>query len=128
MQYLVYINALGPNYKGELTYEFIFADNLEIEAGDDWEVEPASVGVPTPPEPQYISKVGLLITNNLELDVIQHSDTFCIYDAVEKIVALGWESESHDIYERIVFHFGDDIKSVEEKLYERDIILKFETK
>ena len=30
MSYLIYVNGLGPNYKGDNLYEFIFSDNLDV--------------------------------------------------------------------------------------------------
>ena len=29
MSYLIYVNGLGPNYKGDNLYEFIFSDSLD---------------------------------------------------------------------------------------------------
>ena len=29
MSYLIYINGMGPNYKGDNIYEFIFSDTTE---------------------------------------------------------------------------------------------------
>lgn len=124
--YLVYINALNQNYRGENIYEFIFSDTVEIQAGLDWEVEPASAGNATPPPIEFIKGVATLKTKDVELLVIQHSDNFSMYDAVEKIIALGWESTSNDVYDRLVFHFGDTFESVKEKFYERDLIISLE--
>ena len=31
MSYLIYVNGLGPNYKGDNLYEFIFSDEIDIE-------------------------------------------------------------------------------------------------
>lgn len=123
---LVFVNALGQNYRGEGIYEFIFSDTLEIEAGNDWNVEPASAGNPSPPPVEFIKAVSTLKTKEVELLVIQHSDHFSMYDAVENIIALAWESESNDTYERLVFHFGDTFESVKAKFYERDIIIEIE--
>lgn len=30
MRYLTYINGLGPDYKGDNLYEFIFSENLDV--------------------------------------------------------------------------------------------------
>jgi len=65
------------------------------------------------------------------LELVQNSDFFSVYDAVEDVIALGWEkSDSEhvidDNYTRLVFRFGDSVKSVEDKLYERDIVLSYE--
>ena len=60
--------------------------------------------------------------------MVQKSDTFAVWDAVDGIIALAWEDISdYDEYpdSRLYFKFGEDIKSVEDKLYEKDIILKY---
>jgi len=126
---LIYVNELGPNYKGDNIYEFIFSDVEEV-WGDEWDAEPAS-GRPSPPNIEYIKKVGVLRNSDIELELVQNSDFFSVYDAVEDIIALGWEkSDSEhvidDNYTRLVFRYGDSVKSVEDKLYERDIVLSYE--
>lgn len=126
---LIYVNELGPNYKGDNIYEFIFSDVEEV-WGDEWDAEPAS-GRPSPPNIEYIKKVGVLRNSDIELELVQNSDFFSVYDAVEDVIALGWEkSDSEhvidDNYTRLVFRYGDTVKSVEDKLYERDIILSYE--
>jgi len=44
---------------------------------------------------------------------------------------LAWENEDSEAilnekFKRLVFHYGDSVKSVEDKLYERDIVLNYE--
>ena len=46
-----------------------------------------------------------------------------VYDCVEGIIALGWESESPEIDDRLVFRYGETIESVKEKIYSRDKLL-----
>jgi hypothetical protein len=126
---LIYINELGPNYKGDNIYEFIFSD-LDDVWGEDWDSEPAS-GKPFPPEVQYIKKVGVLKNSEIILNLIQNSDFFSVFDSVDGVIALGWEKSDSDciLYEkkkRLVFHYGESVDDVENKLYERDIILKWE--
>ena len=50
---LLFINELGPNYKNENIYEFIFGSKTEELWGDEWDAIPAH-GKPGPPELQYI--------------------------------------------------------------------------
>ena len=126
---LIYINDLGPNYKGDNIYEFIFSD-LDDVWGEDWDSEPAS-GKPQPPEIQFIKRVGTLKNSLIELNLIQNSDFFGVYDSVDGVIALGWErSDSDEILikkkKRLVFNFGETEKEIENKLYERDIVLKWE--
>jgi hypothetical protein len=126
---LVYVNELGPNYKGDNIYEFIFSD-LDDVWGEDWDAEPAS-GKPQPPNVDYIKMVGVLKNSEINLDLIQNSDFFGVYDAIDGVISLAWErSDSDEILinkkKRLVFNYGDDIETVENRLYERDIVLKWE--
>jgi len=57
---------------------------------------------------------------------IQNSDFFGMYDAVDGVIALGWEKPDNYEGKRLVFHFGDKLETVENKLYEKDIVLKWE--
>jgi len=123
---LVYINEVGEDWTGNNIYEFLFADEIENIDGDDWDALPAS-GRPAPPSSDFIVKVGKL-TSELKFDLVQKSDTFAVWDAVDGVVALGWEDISeYDEYPdtRLYFDFGIDIKEVEDKLYEKDVILEY---
>ena len=126
---LVYVNELGPNYRGDNIYEFIFSD-LEDVWWDDWDAEPAA-GKPSPPDVNYVKKVGVLKNSEIQLELIQNSDFFGVYDAVDGVISLAWEkSDTDDILihkrKRLVFQYGDTVEIVENKLYERDIVLKWE--
>lgn len=129
MNYLIYINELGPNYKGDNIYEFIFSDTLEKVWGESWESKPSN-GYPLPPDLEFIKKVGVFKNNFVSLSVIQKSDYFSMIDAMDDVIALGWENESDnvnfDIDKRLVFRFGETEETVKNKLYERDLILEFE--
>lgn len=129
MSYLVYINGLGPNYKGDNMYEFIFSDSLNVE-GEEWDSQPSN-GYPKPPDMEYIKKVGVLRNSDIKMSLIQDSDFFGMKDAVDGVICLGWEVESEDItvlYKRLVFKFGELEQEVKDKLYERDVVLEFEKK
>lgn len=128
MNQLIYINGLGPNYRGDNIYEFIFSDTLEV-FGENWESKPAN-GYPSPPDIEYIRKVGTLINEDIEFDLVQDSDVFSVIDSMDGVLALGWEKENDDkdfsLIKRLVFQFGESEESVKNKLYERDIVLQFE--
>jgi hypothetical protein len=126
---LVYVNELGPNFKGDNIYEFIFSD-LDDVWGEDWDSEPAS-GKPLHPDIHYIKKVGVLKNSNISLELIQESDYFGVIDAIDRVISLAWEkSDSDDLviskYKRLVLQYGETLEDVENKLYERDIVLKWE--
>jgi hypothetical protein len=121
---LVFINELGPNFRGDNIYEFIFSDVDDV-YGDDWDSEPSN-GKPTPPDVGFIKKVGVLKNSEIELELIQNSDFFGMYDSVDGVIALGWEKPDTTEGKRLVFQYGESIEDVENKLYEKDIVLKWE--
>lgn len=126
MSYLIYVNGLGPNYKGDNLYEFIFSDDTDV-WGEYWESKPSN-GYPLPPELKFIKKVGVLRNTDIKLELVQNSDFFSMMDAMDDVVALAWESDDLDRKKRIVFRFGQSEQEIKDKLYERDLILQFEKK
>ena len=73
MNYLIYVNELGPNYKGDNIYEFIFSNEITDIWGEMWESKPSN-GYPLPPDLEHIKKVGVLKNDKISLSVIQKSD------------------------------------------------------
>ena len=124
MNKLIYVNGLGPNYKGDNLYEFIFSDTEDV-WGESWESKPSN-GYPVPPELKYIKKVGVLRNTDVKLELIQNSDFFCMIDAIDDVVALAWETEEDEGQKRLVFRFGTTEQEIKDKLYERDLVLEFE--
>ena len=127
--YLIYINGLGKDYRGQQQYEFIFGRKLVEQLKvrdpyiqdllvDEWFIVPSS-GRAVPPKIDDIDMVGLLKNSDLQLDLVQDSDYFGVIDAVENVIALGWEPFDKDAEEspnRLTFHFGEDVDSVTDKL------------
>lgn len=126
MSKLIYVNGLGPNYKGDNLYEFIFSDNLDV-WGDSWDNKPSN-GYPSPPELHHIKKVGVLRNTDLKLELIQNSDFFCMIDAMDDVIALAWETEEIENQKRLVFRFGMSEQEIKDKLNERELVLEFEKK
>jgi len=124
MNKLIYVNGLGPNYKGDNLYEFIFSDTEDV-WGESWESKPSN-GYPVPPELKYIKKVGVLRNTDVKLELIQNSDFFCMIDAIDDVVALAWEIEEDEGQKRLVFRFGTTEQEIKDKLYEKDLVLEFE--
>lgn len=123
---LTFINPMGKNYRGEFIYEFIFSKDVEINFGNDWGVNPASGGDIAPPPIQDIVGIAILKTTEIDLELAINSDHFSMYDCVERIIAMGYERESPDDEDRMVFHFGETFESIKDKLYSRDIIIELE--
>ncbi len=125
MSYLIFVNGLGPNYKGDNLYEFIFSDELDV-WGESWESKPSN-GYPNPPELKYIKKVGVLRNTDIKLDLVQNSDFFSMVDAIDDVIALAWETDEEN-KKRLVFRFGQSEQDIKDKLYDRDLVLEFEKK
>ena len=121
---LIYINEIGSDYKGQKQYEFIFSESTEIDM-DEWFVIPSSsTSQPKSPEVEYVDLVGLLKDTNLHLELIQDSDYFGVIDAVDGVIALGWEKFNFDSeFQRISFKFGESLESVTKKLKQREYLL-----
>ena len=132
--FLIYINKIGTNFKGEHIFEFLFSDRTDWDWDESWyESSVITDKNDLTPEPNYIKLVGNLKTEELDLELVQNSGVFQIYNAVEGIIALGWEvlEDSDEDYpeERIVFKFGESKESIENKLYSMDLVLNYnETK
>jgi hypothetical protein len=92
---------------------------------DEWFVIPSSsTSKPKSPEVEYVDLVGLLKDTDLHLELIQDSDYFGVIDAVDGVVALGWEKFDFDSeFERISFKFGESLESVTKKLKQREYLL-----
>jgi hypothetical protein len=122
--YLLYINELGQDYKGQRQYEFIFGKNPDALV-EEWFIIP-SAGRSIPPEIEDIDLVALLKNSDLKLELVQNSDYFGVIDSVDGIVALGWEAFDINAEERPVrvsFHFGEELDSVTEKLAKKGLRL-----
>jgi hypothetical protein len=123
---LIYINRVGKNWEGSYTYEFLFSETEDDIDGEDWDAVPAS-GRPQPPHSEFVNSVGKL-TTDIKFNLVQDSDTFAVWDAVDGIVALGWENiDEYDEYPeaRLWFSFGMSKNEVNDKLYERDLYIEY---
>ena len=128
--YLIYINKIGTNFKGEHIFEFLFSDCTNYDWDENWyESSVVTDKNDLTPDPSFIKLVGGLKTPELDLELIQNSGVFQIYNAVEGIIALAWEKLQDDQdypEERLVFRFGETKESVEDKLYSLDLVLNYD--
>jgi hypothetical protein len=128
--HLIYVNELGSDYKGQKQYEFIFSTVTEIDM-ETWFIIPSNAtSLSKSPDIEYVNTVGLLKNTDLDLELIQNSDYFGVIDAVDGVIALGWEKfDFSSEEERLSFRFGESIESVSKKLKQRGLnLLKEEVK
>ena len=79
-----------------------------------------SNGYPSPPDLKHITKVGVLRKTEIEFELIQKSDYFGMSDAMDGVIALGWELDDNGYNKgRLVFRFGESEESVKNKLYKK---------
>ena len=126
--YLIYVHKIGSNHREEGFYEFIFSSNPNMVEIDNWgwAERPASTNA-IPPTEDYISRVLTLKISRFQFTVLHNQNLFTYMDGFDRVVALAWEDENDELEEdvkRLVFHYGDTIEEVQDKLYARDIILK----
>ena len=124
---LIYVNKVGIDWDDNMICEFLFGEDIDEVIGEDWDRWPAS-GKPKPPEKQFVTAVGRIETGQFVLLTVQESDSFAVFDAVDGIVALAWEDIRH--YDtapesRLVFKFGEEISSVEQKLAHKGITMNW---
>ena len=128
---LIYINKIGTNFKGEHMFEFLFSDRTDHDWDEEWyESSVITDMTDLTPETSFIKSVGFLKTNELDLELVQESGVFQVYNAVEGIIALGWEKwvdeeEVPEELERLVFKFGDHKTEIEAKLLTMDLELNY---
>jgi len=89
---LIYINKIGTNFKGEHMFEFLFSDRIDWDWEEEWYESSVITDMSdlTPPT-SFIKSVGFLQTKELDLELVQESGIFQVYNAVEGVIALGWE-------------------------------------
>jgi len=128
--YLIYINKVGTTFKGEHMFEFLFSASTDWEWDDEWyESSVITDTTDLSPDENFVKIIGSLKTDEIDFELVQESGVFDVYNAVEGIIALGWEKlEDDDDYQhddRMVFKFGDSKESVDIKLLEYDLALTY---
>ena len=121
--YLIYVKPLGKNTNEEYEYEFFFSKTPDKAWGEDWDYSyPNFCSDLTPDEGTY--SIVKRLKTTIPFFCMQQNSCFPFYFTIKNILCLCYEDISS--YEefptpyRIVFHFGEEYKSVVEKLEGRD--------
>ena len=115
--FLIYINRVGQDVNGFYTYEFLFNTTTDISQEDwDFNINCSKTDV-FPNESNYVA--SYIVYTKINLSLIQDSCCFGMKQCQDGVIALGYENiDDYEEYpeHRLVFHYGDDFKSVEENL------------
>lgn len=131
--YLIYIHKVGETSSGYFEYEFIFSVSPDTAIGEKWEeldffMEESSNRTP---KNEFIDKIGTLKTK-IDLETVYEDGNFRMLDAVYGVIALAWEIiDDFTITDTLpsdilVFHYKDSLEKVENKLFSKDLKLRFD--
>ena len=102
-------------------YDFLFSETPEIVWGEDWAEQCPAACDNMRPSNDMISDKQRLATI-IPFGLAQRNACFSMQDCIDGIVALAWEDLSdYEEYPepRLIFKFGEDYESVEDKLARR---------
>jgi hypothetical protein len=114
--YLIYVNEIGENTKGEYEYEFVFSETPETAWGADWEISPASICTELTPDSESISFTKRLISD-IKLNVGQKNNCFSMQDIIDGIFPLCYVELNEEVF---IFMFGEEYNDVENKIKKID--------
>ncbi len=118
---LCFIKKLYSDKKDNNVFRFYFTSKIDDVTGENWDLPCADTV--SPPYKTYIDHYYDLETSKINFELLEENDFFTYNDSTYGIVSLAWEYAEDDHYSntKIVFHFGETIKEVENKLYEREL-------
>lgn len=129
---LIFVKPNGKNERGEYQYILLFSENSEEAWGNDWDDNNPSTAksgdlTPSPYSYSLVKK----FTSEYPFRTIQETSCYSMEYAIIDAIALAWiDIENLDVYPkegRCVLHFGDTVKTIEDKLEPFDYILEEET-
>lgn len=119
---LAYVNPVGKNTHGQYEYEFFYTDRIELVWGENWDEPYALYGGDMMPYEGTYTKIKRVVTD-IPFACAQQNSCFSMRQCVEGCIALCYEDingyENYPEPFRIVFQFGEDESSVDEKLSTR---------
>ena len=126
--YLCFVRLIGEEMDSINRYEFVFTDNIEEAWGENWEHVPASLVNNLMVDSKYITEVHIVRTG-IKFALVQDNSCFGMQDCIDNIVALAYEdisgySEYPEERGRLVFHFGESLDDVENKLANCNILMQ----
>lgn len=126
-KYLCFINFIGEDLDNVFTYEFLFTDKIDTFWGENFEYFPSCLCNELIPDKDSYDVVKVVKTK-IKLDLIQKSCCFSMQDAIDGIVAIGYENisdyEEYPDDGRLIFFYGDSYLDTEFKLANKNILFE----
>lgn len=116
---LVYVDKIGKNSNGVYEYDLFFSETPDVVWGENWEIQCPSICGNIAPDPSTYNDIKRIHTN-FDFFCAQQNSCFSMQDCIDGCIGLMWFYNND--YEAVVFNFGEDIESVNEKLIENGII------
>jgi hypothetical protein len=121
---LCFIKFIGETNEGN-EYEFYFTENIENVWGDDFNTKPSFL-IPDifPYDDCYNLIKKVYINKDIVIDLATSDSCHSFQDCIDGIIALASQNiDDEEVYPdegRLIFKFGENYNSVEEKLSKRD--------
>lgn len=125
--YVIYIQYVGQDNDGYGVYEFLISEDPDSVWVDNWNEKPCCNERDLKPSDDDYEYVKELRTDII-LTLGQENCCVSFMDIKDDIAALAYENiDDYVEYpeERLVFHYGEDLYSVEQKLAKRDLSMKY---
>lgn len=128
-KYLCFIRLVGNDINGMNEYEFMFSSDIDNVWGEDWDVVPCCLCNDLVPDENDYDVIRVLKTN-IDLSLVQDSCCFGMQDALDGIVALGYENilgyDSYPDEGRLVLHYGISYDECERLLADKNLVFEDE--
>lgn len=116
--YLIFVQYIGVNIRGNYEYEFMFSENPDNAWGDNWDQSCPSACGDIAPYKENVDCIKRLVID-IKLCLVQDNSCFSMMDCEDGIIPICWASLDDPIlYEDKIlrFEFGDELTDVEHKL------------
>ena len=122
--FLIYAELIGKDAHEMYEYDFYFSESPDTVWGEDWN-EPCPAACDKDimrPDISMYSETRRLATI-IPFGLMQNNSCFSIQDAIDGIIPCMWENisdyEEYPTPIRLVFKFGENLESIEDKLAQR---------
>jgi hypothetical protein len=125
LSYIERVDVYSDKNENVFRFYFTSEDKIDDVVGEGWSTICSNQVVR--PYKKYIESTYIIENRRLDMELLTENDYYTYNDGADGIIALAWEySENETPNKRLVFQFGDTLENVENKLYNKEILLKKE--